>query len=291
MSDGTDGKNASTTTTRLPDIRAEVREDGTGEISIDGVVERVRMANLAEAGAAITTRIAELAGSVGQPVPVQVRDPDGVWSLLIHADGLVDEAPGALDDQPDAPDEPTPPNPSDDTAAKPAAPDGARPAAPDAASSDRPPTLPATASLTAPPTPSARRGAGTADRGRPPGGVRSGERPDTDRDPRTGGDARDDRPGAGTRARRARPGPGARTDRCPVDDAPAGTGPAAPDARRPPRRAAPRGGRRTGGARLAGRYPSAHVRRRSPRVPGATSVADASPRPPCGGRWTAPRRS
>ena len=56
MSDGTDGKNASTTTTRLPDIRAEVREDGTGEISIDGVVERVRMANLAEAGAAITTR-------------------------------------------------------------------------------------------------------------------------------------------------------------------------------------------------------------------------------------------
>ena len=45
MSDGTDGKNASTTTTRLPDIRAEVREDGTGEISIDGVVERVRMAN------------------------------------------------------------------------------------------------------------------------------------------------------------------------------------------------------------------------------------------------------
>src|SRR5688572_2605681 len=103
MSDGTDPKNGSTTT-RLPDIRAEVREDGTGEISIDGVVERVRMANLAEAGAAITTRIAELAGSVGQPVPVQVRDPDGVWSLLIHADGLVDEAPGELGDQPGTPD-------------------------------------------------------------------------------------------------------------------------------------------------------------------------------------------
>lgn len=102
MSDGTDGQNASTTTTRLPDIRAEVREDGTGEISVDGVIERVRMANLAEAGAAITSRIAELAGTVGRPVPVQVRDPDGVWSLLIHADGLVDEAPGALEDQPGA---------------------------------------------------------------------------------------------------------------------------------------------------------------------------------------------
>ena len=102
MSDGTDGQNASTTTTRLPDIRAEVREDGTGEISVDGVIERVRMANLAEAGAAITSRIAELAGTVGRPVPVQVRDPDGVWSLLIHADGLVDEAPGPLEDQPGA---------------------------------------------------------------------------------------------------------------------------------------------------------------------------------------------
>ncbi|WP_175348744.1 MinD/ParA family ATP-binding protein [Cellulomonas humilata] len=94
MSERTDGQNSSTTTTRLPDIRAEVREDGTGEISVDGVIERVRMATLAEAGAAITSRIAGLAGSLGRPVPVQVRDPDGVWSLLIHPDGLVDEAPG-----------------------------------------------------------------------------------------------------------------------------------------------------------------------------------------------------
>ncbi|KQR11930.1 chromosome partitioning protein [Cellulomonas sp. Leaf334] len=139
MSDGTDGKNASTTTTRLPDIRAEVREDGTGEISIDGVVERVRMANLAEAGAAITTRIAELAGTVGQPVPVQVRDPDGVWSLLIHADGLVDEAPGDVDDQNVvAQAEPEVATPDPDPA-------------PAAADTNRPtPTLPATASLTAP---------------------------------------------------------------------------------------------------------------------------------------------
>ena len=170
MSDGTDGKNASTTTTRLPDIRAEVREDGTGEISIDGVVERVRMANLAEAGAAITTRIAELAGSVGQPVPVQVRDPDGVWSLLIHADGLVDEAPGALDDQPDdAPDEPSP-EPPTTTDAKPA-PGRCSPRRPTRRArtgradpaGDRVPDRPADRR--------ARRGAGTADRGRPPGGA------------------------------------------------------------------------------------------------------------------------
>jgi MinD-like ATPase involved in chromosome partitioning or flagellar assembly len=111
MSDGTDGQKTSTTT-RLPDIRAEVRDDGTGEISVDGVIERVRMANLAEAGAAITSRIAELAGTMGRPVPVQVRDPDGVWSLLIHPDGLVDEAPGPLDETesepgPGAPGEPS----------------------------------------------------------------------------------------------------------------------------------------------------------------------------------------
>ena len=47
MSD--DGQKGSTAT-RLPEISAEVREDGTGEISIDGVVERISKANLAEGG-------------------------------------------------------------------------------------------------------------------------------------------------------------------------------------------------------------------------------------------------
>lgn len=91
MTDDTD-QQSSTAPARIPEIRAEVREDGTGEISVDGVVEQVQTANLQEAGAAITARIAALAGSVGSPLPAQVRDPDGVWSLLIHPDGLVDEA-------------------------------------------------------------------------------------------------------------------------------------------------------------------------------------------------------
>ncbi|GCE78438.1 MinD/ParA family ATP-binding protein [Cellulomonas biazotea] len=89
--DGTD-EQAPAAPARIPDIRAEVRQDGTGEISVDGVVEQVRTGSLQEAGAAITERIAALAGSVGSPLPAQVRDPDGVWSLLIHPDGLVDEA-------------------------------------------------------------------------------------------------------------------------------------------------------------------------------------------------------
>ncbi|ROS25937.1 chromosome partitioning protein [Cellulomonas sp. PhB150] len=91
------------TKTRDPEISAEVREDGTGEISVDGVVERVERESLQEAGAAITSRIAELAEGLGHPVPVQVRDPEGVWSLLIHPDGSVDEAP-----KDGAPDEPAP---------------------------------------------------------------------------------------------------------------------------------------------------------------------------------------
>ncbi|HWJ85114.1 MAG TPA: chromosome partitioning protein [Cellulomonas sp.] len=92
------------TTTRDPEISAEVREDGTGEISVDGVVERIERESLQEAGAAITTRIAELAGDLGHPVPVQVRDPEGVWSLLVHPDGSVDEAP-------EVPPEPAAPEP------------------------------------------------------------------------------------------------------------------------------------------------------------------------------------
>ncbi|KQY46078.1 chromosome partitioning protein [Cellulomonas sp. Root137] len=160
MSERTDGQNSSTTTTRLPDIRAEVREDGTGEISVDGVIERVRMATLAEAGAAITSRIAGLAESLGQPVPVQVRDPDGVWSLLIHPDGLVDEAPGdTADGAPDsAPTEvvdakPAPGRPATSatvTSSPEAAPAGSVPSTP----SGGPPVTPPPASSTVtPPTP------------------------------------------------------------------------------------------------------------------------------------------
>jgi MinD-like ATPase involved in chromosome partitioning or flagellar assembly len=93
------------TRTRVPEISAEVREDGTGEVSVDGRIERIQRDTLQEAGAAITARIAELADEVGQPVPVQVRDPEGVWSLLIHPDGTVDEAPS--DEAPTAPAAPT----------------------------------------------------------------------------------------------------------------------------------------------------------------------------------------
>lgn len=77
---------------QLPVITAEVREDGTGEVTVDGVRETVATADLAEAGAAVTARIAALAAAAGRALPVEVRDPDGLWALLIHPDGRVDEA-------------------------------------------------------------------------------------------------------------------------------------------------------------------------------------------------------
>jgi len=77
---------------RLPQITAEVREDGTGEVTVDGVRETIALADLAEAGAAITARIAAIAAEAGRALPVEVRDPDGLWALLIHPDGRVDEA-------------------------------------------------------------------------------------------------------------------------------------------------------------------------------------------------------
>ncbi|GAA4626991.1 MinD/ParA family ATP-binding protein [Cellulomonas oligotrophica] len=86
---GTDGAD------QLPRITAEVREDGTGQISVDGVVQKIAARDLAEAGATMTARIAAIATDAGQALPVEVRDPDGLWSLLIHPDGRVDEAPDA----------------------------------------------------------------------------------------------------------------------------------------------------------------------------------------------------
>ncbi|QCB94647.1 MinD/ParA family ATP-binding protein [Cellulomonas shaoxiangyii] len=83
------------TTGALPHIVAEVREDGTGEISVDGVLQRIAAADLAEAGAQMTSRIATLAQEAGRALPVEVRDPDGLWALVIHPDGRVDEATDA----------------------------------------------------------------------------------------------------------------------------------------------------------------------------------------------------
>ncbi|BDO43532.1 chromosome partitioning protein [Cellulomonas sp. NTE-D12] len=94
----TDGSSLTTSTGRVPTITAEVRDDGTGELVVDGDRRPVAREDLAQAGAEVTSQVAALAAELGRPLPVQVRDPDGVWSLLIHPDGRVDEAPPEPDE-------------------------------------------------------------------------------------------------------------------------------------------------------------------------------------------------
>ncbi|MCL2465691.1 MAG: hypothetical protein FWF02_07075 [Micrococcales bacterium] len=76
-----------------PGIVAEVRADGTGYVTIDGVREDVVGSDMADVGSQITGRIATHADSAGQPLTAEVRDPDGTWMLLVHPDGRVEEAP------------------------------------------------------------------------------------------------------------------------------------------------------------------------------------------------------
>lgn len=76
-------------------VHAVVRDDGTAEVTLDGVVHRVVEAGPAEAGGAVTQMLVERAASAGEPVHAQIDDPDGVWRLVVHPDGAVDEAGSA----------------------------------------------------------------------------------------------------------------------------------------------------------------------------------------------------
>lgn len=158
--DARDGRVA----TRLPEIRAEVRADGTGELSVDGVVQHIRTTTLSDAGAAVTARIAALAQAAGQALPAQVRDPDGLWSLLIYPDGAVDEAPPGTGPQPAVPEAPSAdaahdaatsqaPAPSSPSVGTPAAAAPAAPTAPAPASGEVPQAGAPQAATTSTPTP------------------------------------------------------------------------------------------------------------------------------------------
>jgi MinD-like ATPase involved in chromosome partitioning or flagellar assembly len=82
---------------RWPRIEAVAREDGTGEVTVNGTSHPVTAANLDEVRIAIISVVAETAGKLGRPVRVSTSGPDGYWPLIVHPDGSVtaDE-----DDQP-----------------------------------------------------------------------------------------------------------------------------------------------------------------------------------------------
>ena len=205
---------------------------------------------------------------------------------MIHADGLVDEAPGALDDpdtEGDGPTRDAGPG-ADDTAAKPRScsrRDGRRVGRGPADA------LPATASLTAPRRRRprwTRRRVVDAVRGHLPGPgiVRPRQWPDTDRDPWTCGDARDDRTGREPALSGHRPGRGAGT----TPSGPAQPLPTLDDllaARRPGAAGGP------ARARLAGRAPPPHSAGSRPGPGRAERRARMAAAAPCGARLDGPK--
>lgn len=102
-----------------PRIEAVAREDGTGEVIVDGNAQHVAAGNLDQVRVEIIRAVTNVAISFGRPVRVSTSGPDGYWPLIVYPNGAViadeaqprpgrraamdDSAPGGAD-QPQAPD-------------------------------------------------------------------------------------------------------------------------------------------------------------------------------------------
>ena len=83
-----------------PHIEAVTREDGTGEVTINGTSHPIATATGAEARSAIIAVVVDTAAKMGRAVRVATTGPDGDWPLIVHPDGTVeageaDEAPAS----------------------------------------------------------------------------------------------------------------------------------------------------------------------------------------------------
>lgn len=74
----------------FPRVHVLLREDGAGEVTIQGVSHLVHAATLEAARSfalgLVTMRAAHL---LGRPVRVTATDPHGTWLLVVHPDGRV----------------------------------------------------------------------------------------------------------------------------------------------------------------------------------------------------------
>src|SRR5690606_32089314 len=115
---------SSDTVPRWPRIDAVVREDGTGEVTIDGTYHPISTGSLEEARVEVLRRVTENAARVGRPVRASATGPEGLWNLIVHPDGTVvpeeDEVAPASAPTPQA--SPTDPHPAAPTAPPPASP-------------------------------------------------------------------------------------------------------------------------------------------------------------------------
>ncbi len=104
---------SSDTVPRWPRIDAIVREDGSGEVTIDGTFHPISTGSLEEARVEVLRRVTENAARVGRPVRASATGPEGLWNLIVHPDGTVvpeeDELAPPSSPTPQAPPADTPP--------------------------------------------------------------------------------------------------------------------------------------------------------------------------------------
>ena len=74
----------------IPSIRAMIRSDGTGELTIDGESQRVTAVDEAGVREEIINRVAAAARTIGRPVRLTAVDEQGQSPLIVHPDGEVD---------------------------------------------------------------------------------------------------------------------------------------------------------------------------------------------------------
>ncbi|GAA1868770.1 AAA family ATPase [Myceligenerans crystallogenes] len=77
------------TVRRWPVIEAVVRNDGSGEVRIDGTSYPVATSSLEEARVEVLRRVTESAVAAGRPVRASAEGPEGIWRLVVHPDGTV----------------------------------------------------------------------------------------------------------------------------------------------------------------------------------------------------------
>ncbi|GHH78915.1 ATPase [Promicromonospora soli] len=91
---------SSDTVPRWPRIDAIVREDGSGEVTIDGTFHPIATGSLEEARVEVLRRVTENAAMVGRPVRASATGPEGLWNLIVHPDGTVVPEEDEIEPQP-----------------------------------------------------------------------------------------------------------------------------------------------------------------------------------------------
>lgn len=75
---------------RSPRTIAVLRDDGTGELTINGVTQPLKATSVDEARALVLERVSAHAHEdLGGPVRLLASDPDGWWDLAVYPDGHV----------------------------------------------------------------------------------------------------------------------------------------------------------------------------------------------------------